>query len=153
MAQAPLLPSAHTRTFCALAADLGYPSRGYKLHTGGCASDMKDVTPVAGSNGLNNNLAFYAMGDINKPEKLKRVSLILNINNPKEQTKAQAELSRVAIGVARKIIGKEPADLDAVIRNSSSKKWISGKWSIEIKTTKWPTGKGQDTTVHFRPSK
>lgn len=149
--QTPLSPTSHPRTFCELASDLGYPSRGYKDHTGGCASNMIDVTPTAGSNGLNNNLAFYSMGDTDRPGKLQRVSLILNVNNTREKAKAQVELARVASGVATKILGKPPAELASVLRQGGSRTWDSGAWAVEVKTTVWPTGLGQDTTVYFRP--
>lgn len=149
--QAALSPTAHPRTFCELAADLGYPSRGYKDHTGGCASNMIDVTPTPGSNGLNNNLAFYSMGESSNLGRLQRVSLILNVNNTREKAKAQAELARVATGVATKLLGKPPVELSTVIKQAGSRTWTSGVWRVEVKSEVWPTGLGQDTTVYFRP--
>jgi hypothetical protein len=149
--QTPLSPASHPRTFCELASDLGYPSRGYKDHTGGCASNMIEVTPTRGSNGLNNNLAFYSMGETDSPGKLQRVSLILNVNNTREKAKAHAELARVASGVAAKILGKAPTELASILRQGGSRTWDSGAWTVEVKTSVWPTGLGQDTTVYFRP--
>lgn len=148
-----LAPTAHPSTFCELAADLGYPSRGYKAHTGSCGSNMIEVTPTPGKNGLNNTLAFYAMGASSDPSKLMRVSLILNVNNTREKSQAQAELARVATGVATKIVGVEPPGFEAVIRQAGSKKWAAGEWTIEIKSDVWPTGLGQDTAVYFWPGK
>lgn len=149
--QTPLSPTSHPRTFCDLASDLGYPSRGYKDHTGGCASNMIDVTPTAGSNGLNNNLAFYSMGDTDQPGRLQRVSVILNVNNTREKAKAHAELTRVASAVATKILGKPPVELASILRQGGSRTWDSGAWTVEVKTSAWPTGLGQDTVVYFRP--
>lgn len=149
--RAPLSPVSHPRTFCELAADLGYPSRGYKDRTGGCASNMTEVTPNPGRNGLNNNLAFYSMGEVDRPVKLQRVSLILNVNNTREKAKAQAELARVATSVATKILGKPLVEITSVIHQGGSRKWDSGAWTVEVKTEVWPTGLGQDTTVYFRP--
>ena len=152
LAGPPMSPKAHPRTFCDLAIDLGYPSRGYKENTGGCASNMTEVTPSAGKNGLNNNLAFYSMGHTEAPSKLQRVSLILNVNNIKQKAKAQAELFRVARGLANKIVGQMPADFESVVQNAKSKTWPIGEWTIEVNSSVWRTGLGQDTTIYFRPS-
>lgn len=148
---AGLSPNQHPRSFCGLAADLGYQSRGYKEATGGCSSPMLDVTPTPGRNGLQNNLAFYSMGDVSSPAKLDRVSLILNVNNVKEKAKAQEELARVATGVSSKLLPQVPADLREVILRAGSKSWAVGAWSVVVKTSVWPTGLGQDTYVYFRP--
>lgn len=149
---APLLPSAHPKTFCELAANLGYPSRGYNPNTGGCASNMTDVTPTSGRNGLANNLAFYSMGEVDSPAKLMRVSLILNVNNVREKAKAHAELARVAGAISTKILGAEPQGLQNAIRQGASRKWVSGEWATEVKYSVWPTGLGHDISVYFRPS-
>lgn len=148
----PLLPSAHPKMFCELAGNLGYPSRGYNPNTGGCASNMTDVTPTPGRNGLANNLAFYSRGEADSSAKLKCVSLILNVNNTSEKTKAHMELARVAGAVAAKILGTEPQGLQNAIRQGSSRKWVSGVWTTEVKYSVWPTGLGHDVSVYFRPS-
>lgn len=148
---APLLPSAHPKTFCELARDLGYPSRGYNPATGGCASNMTDVTSNAGRNGLANNLAFYSMGEFDNPAKLMRVSLILNVNNIDERAQAHAELARVAGVVATRILGVEPQNLKNTIRQGSSGEWALSEWTTEVKYSIWPTGHGHDISVHFRP--
>lgn len=149
---APLSANAHPRTFCDLAKDLGYPSRGYKDSTGGCASNMIEVTATPGKGGLRNNLAFYSMGEYDSPSKLQRVSLILNVNNTNEKAPAQAELARVSTAIAKRIVGQAPADMNDVLLKGKSKTWSVGEWAIEVKTTVWPTGLGQDTTVYFRPA-
>lgn len=151
-AAASLSPKSHPKTFCDLAKDLGYPSRGYKESTGGCASNMIEVTSTPGKGGLRNNLAFYSMGEYDSPSKLQRVSLILNVNNPAEKAPAQAELARVAVALAKKIAGQAPADLNDIILKAKSKTWPTGEWAIDVKTTVWPTGLGQDTTIYFRPA-
>lgn len=148
---APLSSKSHPRMFCELAADLGYPSRGFKEHTGGCSSNMTDVSPTSGKNGLNNNLAFYSMGKSDDAKKLQRVSLILNVNNVREKAKAHRELSRVAKSVATKILGEPLPQLSAVIEANGSRTWEVGEWSIEVKSDIWPTGLGHDMTVYFRP--
>lgn len=149
---APLSPSAHPKTFCELSKNLGYPSRGYNPNSGGCASNMIDVTPTPGRNGLRNNLAFYSMGEVDNPVKLMRVSLILNVNNPREKAKAHAELARVAGVVATKILGVEPKGLQNAIRSATSRRWESGEWTTEVKYSVWSTGLGHDISVYFRPS-
>lgn len=149
---APLLPSAHPKTFCELAANLGYPSRGYNPNTGGCASNMTDVTPTPGRSGLTNNLAFYSMGEVDSPAKLMRVSLILNVNNVREKAKAHAELARVAGAISTKILGAEPQGLQDAIHQGVSRKWVSGEWATEVKYSVWPTDLGHDISVYFRPS-
>ena len=148
---APLSPMAHPRTFCELAADAGYPSRGFKEHAGTCASNMADVTPTPGRNGLKNNLAFYSMGHTGNTSKLLRVSLILNVNNVREKAKAHSELARVAKSVAAKLLGEVPPQLGAVVESAGSKTWFSGSWALEVKSNVWPTGLGHDITVYFRP--
>jgi hypothetical protein len=149
---APLSTSAHPKTFCDLAKDFGYPSRGYNPNTGGCASNMTGVTPTAGKNGLANNLAFYSMSEVDSPEKLMRVSLILNVNNVREKAKAHAELVRVAGAISTKILGTEPQGLQNAIRQGVSRKWVSGEWTTEVKYSVWPTGLGHDISVYFRSS-
>jgi hypothetical protein len=147
---APLLPSSHPSKFCDLAVDLGYPSRGYKTATGGCASNQMPI----GAEGLyeiENNLAFYVMGDFDDPTKLMRVSLILNVNNRKEEAAARAELRRVATALSRKITGAVPQGFEKAILNPTSKQWNAGDWMVEVKHTVWPKGRGYDLTIYFRP--
>ena len=143
--------NSHPKDFCNLAADLGYPSRPYKESTGGCASHMIDVTPNPGGNGLKNNLAYYVNSLDRNNNKLDYVSLILNVNNKKQKSKSNLELAKVSISVFNKINGKAPEDFHEVIKNGESKSWIKGNWKIEVKTTVWPTGQGQDTRVEFSP--
>ncbi|WP_146219458.1 hypothetical protein [Sphaerotilus hippei] len=149
----PVLSSkAHPKVFCEMAADLGYPSRGYKERTGGCASDMVDVTPAPGRSGLKNNLAFYSMGAFDEPSRLQRVSLILNVNNVNQKSMALAELVRVASSLSVKLVGIIPVGFAGVLGNAGSKTWSVGEWTVEVKSSVWPTGQGQDTTVYFRPA-
>jgi hypothetical protein len=147
----PMSPKSHPSEFCELAAELGYPSRGFKEHTGACASNMTDVSRSPGRNGLNNNLAFYSMGMPNNSKRLQRVSLILNVNNVRDKTKAHSELARVARSVATKILGEESPQLGQVIQSAGSKAWQVGQWSVEVKTDAWTTGLGYDISVYFRP--
>lgn len=152
-ASASGLPAtSHPSIYCSLGAEIGYPSRGYKEHTGGCASNMIDITRTPGENGLRNNLAFYTMGKVNSPSKLERISLILNINNIRQKTLAQRELTRAAKILASKLTGTTPPDISSTITKSSSKTWHTGEWTIEVKSSIWPTGLGQDIAVYFRPS-
>jgi len=147
---APMSPTAHTRTFCDLAIDLGYASRGYNVNTAGCASDMTPVTPTPGRNGLRNNLAFYSMSTFEESGRLMQVSLILNVNNTHEQVAAHAELARVASGVATKLLGKVPDGLEKAIQGPTIGSWISGEWLVEVRHDTWRTGLGHDITVYFR---
>lgn len=151
-AQAAMSTKSHPKTFCDLASELGYPSRGFKDSTGGCASNMIDVTSTAGSNGLKNNLAFYASSEFDDIAKLMRVSMILNVNYTGEKKAAAAELARVAGAVAVKILGSEPQGFKAVIQKAGTQKWRSGEWIAMVETTRWPTGLGFDTKVSFKPA-
>ena len=108
-------PKAHRRTFCDFAAEVGYPTRGFKEDAGICSSNMTDVATTPGKNRLRNNLAFYSMAEHDSVAKLHRVSLILNINNTAEKAPAYAELVRIASGVAAKIVGQPPAGFAQVI--------------------------------------
>ena len=148
---ASLDATSHPKEFCNLASDLGYSSRPYKEITGRCASQMINVTPNPGGNGLKNNLAYYVSALDSNKNKLDYISLILNVNNKKQKSKANLELAKVSISVLNKINGKAPNDFHEVIKNGGSKNWIKGNWKIEVKTTIWPTGQGQDTRVEFSP--
>jgi hypothetical protein len=147
---AQLLPTAHPKTYCELAAGLGYPSRGYNKSTGGCASNMKPIGG-AGPNGLENNLAYYVMGEFSNPSRLMRLSLILNINNSTEKASAHAELARVASGLARKVLGSIPKGFEQSILMPASQQWSQGDWQLEVKHSAWSTGLGYDITVYLRP--
>jgi hypothetical protein len=151
LAPSGMSPTLHPRAYCELARDLGYPSRGYKGHTGGCSSEMTAVTPTPGRNGLENNLAFYVLGTGENATRISRVSVILNVNNVREKARAQAELQRVANSVAARLVGTVPRDFSAVAKRAGSKRWTQGSWEIEIKSEVWPTGLGQDTRIYFRP--
>lgn len=144
-------PALHPREYCELARGLGYPSRGYKAHSGGCSSEMTAVTPTPGRNGLENNLAFYVLGTGENATRISRVSLILNVNNVHEKARAQAELDRVATSVAARLVGAVPNDFSGVVKRAGSKRWTQGSWEIEVKSEVWPTGLGQDIRVYFRP--
>lgn len=147
----PMGVNTHPKSFCELAGDLGYSSRGYKTNNAGCSSEMVDVTPTPGKNGLRNNLAYYVMGDISNPNKLDYVSMILNVNNIKQKNQANSELSNVASSVLKKITGELPSDFSEIVSKGRSKSWTLGSWDITVKTTTWPTGQGQDTRVQIKP--
>jgi hypothetical protein len=151
--QTQLLSSGeHPKVYCELAANVGYPSRGYKAATGGCASNYIDVTHAPGPNGLPNNLAFYSTGQDKNPTRLERISLILNVNNSRETTEAHSELARVANSVAAQLMPSIPKELRRTILQGQSSSWATGPWTTEVLTTTWPTGLGHDVTVHFRPT-
>ena len=147
-----LSPNAHPKTYCDLAISLGYPSRGYKETTGGCASNMKLVGSEGLSYGDENNLAFYVMSETDNPKNLLRITLILNVNNVTERNIANAELARVATGLYKKILGSSNATLETAILKEKSQKWTDGKWRIEIKNDVWKNKKGYDTTIYFLPA-
>jgi hypothetical protein len=92
------------------------------------------------------------MGEYESPNQLHRVSLILNVNNASEKAPAQAELARVSAALAKKIVGQAPADMNDVVLKAKSKTWSVGEWAIDVRTTIWPTGLGQDTAINFRPA-
>ena len=150
---AGLAANQHPKEYCELAAEAGYPSRGYKAHTGGCSSAMRELSAQEGRNGMANNLAFYAMGTVGQPSKLQRVSLILNVNNEAQTRPARRELSRVSQAVALKLLGQVPPGLEAAVLEGKSRQLgrISG-WSVEVVSTPWPTKLGHDINVRFLPA-
>jgi len=148
---APISVNAHPRDFCNLAADMGYTTGLYKEKSGSCATHMFTVTPTPGKNGLKNNLAYYVNSLEYDKNKIGMVSMILNVNNIKQKSKANLELAKVATSVLKKINGSVPDDFFEVIKKGESKAWKQGRWLIDVKTTIWETGQGQDTRVEFLP--
>lgn len=147
-----LKSSKNTKDFCALANELGYKTRGYKASSGGCATDMVEISPP-GKNGLGNNLAYYATGESADPSKLDYVSFILNVNNTSKKKNSYEELYRVSSKVGESIFGKLPSDFKIIIINGKSKSWKENDWEIKVNTSIWPTGLGQDTRIIFEPIK
>lgn len=145
-----LSTSRNTREFCNLAEEFGYKSKGYKSSSGGCGTQMVEISKP-GKNGLGNNLAYYSNGTLENPEKLDYLSFILNVNNIKDKESAQKELSLVSSKVGLKILGKMPNDFEKIVIDGKSKSWIENGWEIKVQTTVWPTGQGQDTRILFSP--
>lgn len=145
-----LSTSRNTRDFCSLANEFGYQTKGFKASSEGCGTPMVEISKP-GRNGLGNNLAYYATGKTKNPEVLDFVSFILNVNNVQQKIAAQKELFRVSSKVGINILGKLPSDFEKVVINGKSKSWVENNWEIQVTTTKWTTGQGQDTRIVFSP--
>ena len=89
---ASLDATSHPKEFCNLASDLGYSSRPYKEITGRCASQMINVTPNPGGNGLKNNLADCCSAWDSNKNKVDYISLLLNVNYKKKKLKCHFDL-------------------------------------------------------------
>lgn len=154
-ASATGLPSTlHPREYCAVGAEIGYPTRPYNDSTGGCASEMVDIGSEGSSGGSPNNLAFYSRSQIyaGRPTKLERVSMILNVNNAVETTRARHELVRAATAASKRLLGSVPAGLAAAIREGRTATWKNAQWRSEVIYSGWSNGRGHDISVRFTPA-
>lgn len=147
-----MTPLSHPRDFCFIGAEAGLPARPFNYRTGSCASNYVDVGVKPGKGGMLNNLAFYSMSRQESVEKLMRVSLILNVNNPSETAASREVLVKAATIAARKVLGAEPAGMAAAIRAGKSSAWTGVKWRTEVVYQNWPTGLGHDISVRFIPA-
>lgn len=143
----------HPSEYCYISKKYGYPTRPYNKRTDGCASEMTSLSKTEGRLGLPNNLAYYVMGDPEKPSALLWISLILNINAPQERAAAQAELARVANGVADEVTGFDTRALRDAILDSLSGKVPAGAWTVELETTPWKNGYGITQRVRIFPTR
>jgi hypothetical protein len=98
-----------------------------------------------------NNLAFYSMSSIELPNRLQRVSLILNINNVAETKVSREVLVKAASAASKRILGAEPAGFSAAIRAGKNSAWTDSEWRTEVVYHDWPTGLGHDISVRFIP--
>jgi len=149
---AGLDPRQSPSAFCDLASDLDYVTRPFNQKTGSCATEMRDVTPTPGKNGLQNNLAYYVMGKLDAPTQLERISLILNVNHDGESAKAHAELERVAVPVAKRLLGEEPKGFAAAVKAGKAQSWQSGPWRVQVVPSPKAAKQGRDVSVEFTPA-
>lgn len=147
-----LSSAGHPREYCSIGAEIGYPARPYNFSTGACASNYTDVGKTLGRNGMLNNLAFYSMSSIEQPNRLQRVSLILNINNVAETNVSREVLVKAASTASKRILGAEPAGFSAAIRAGKNSAWTDSEWRTEVVYRDWPTGLGHDISVRFIPT-
>lgn len=151
-AAAGLSSVGHPREYCSIGAEVGYPTRPYNSSTGTCASNYTDVGKTPGRNGMLNNLAFYSMSNIEQPNRLQRVSLILNVNNAAETNVSREALVKAAGAASKKILGGEPAGFAVAIRAGKNSVWTGADWRTEVVYRDWPTGLGHDISVRFIPT-
>jgi hypothetical protein len=143
----------HPMSYCDLAADVGYSTRGYKAQSGGCSTQYIDVTTAAGKNGLANNLAYYVLSGDKSEAELYRISLVLNVNNEADSYQAKQEMVRIAKSVFVKIFLTETTRLTDAINTGKSETWTLGEWLVQVKHSSWPSGLGHDVTVNFLPAR
>ena len=154
-ASAAGLPSTlDPREYCAIGAEIGYPTRPYNDSTGGCASEMVAIGAESDGGGLANNLAFYSTSQIHagQPKKLERVSLILNVNNAAETARARNELIRAATAASKRLLGAVPAGFVAAIKEGKTATWKNAQWRSDVIYSSWPNGRGHDISVRFTPA-
>lgn len=145
------MPPSSTKDFCDLASSVGYPSRGFRVNSNGCSSEMVDVPGSASSNGISNNIAYYAIGDSYGNGRIGKVSIILNINNTKNKSRSLDELISVANYVGYQVLGGIPKEFSGFVKSGKNAKWQSGAWLLEIKHDRWSTGLGQDIKIMYYP--
>lgn len=101
----------------------------------GCSSPYKDI-----GNGkpIPNNIAFYAEGTSNKVTKVK---LVLNLNDPKNSSSARAELLSAASLLTTKITNTEisPQIVNAINEEKAASQKIENS-VISVQPIDWPTG-------------
>lgn len=148
---AGLSPTGNPSDYCSIGAEAGLPTRPFNSSTGTCASNYIDVGKALGRGGMVNNLAFYSMSDVGQPNKLQRVSMILNVNNPLESNASREVLVKAASIVSKRILGTEPTGLAAAIRAGKNSAWTNKDWRTEVLYRDWPTGIGHDISVRFIP--
>lgn len=151
MNNAPISSRLHPSEYCDIAKEFGYPSRGYKVHFGGCISEMIAVTPTSGRNGLKNSLYYQVVGILNDPAVLSYISFKLYLNNDKEGSAALEEFNRVVRGIGNKIFGRIPDEISSSIIRRKNKKWTIIDWDVEVKSQVWATGLGSDVSLILRP--
>ncbi len=110
----------------------------------GCLSPYKELTgsPVA------NNIAFYADGDNNS---VKKIKLVLNINDNASATNAHKELLQVSANLIAKITGgKLPTDLKKAIEKGQNFSTKIGAVSVDIVREDWLSGNGYEIRVSIQ---
>ena len=92
-----------------------------------------------------NNLAYYVTGDAGY---VKKVKLILNINDRRTERAALALLEDAAVAFAKRGAGgRLPKGVrEAIVAAKDAREDRKGFWFI-VDRTDWPTGKGYDVTV------
>jgi hypothetical protein len=149
-ATAAMPSNLHPREYCSIATDVGLPAkRAFSASTLGCSSAYRELS--AASPGLSNNVAFYvsANGD---PLALKRLSLQLNVNNPRAATSAHAELTQATASLARTLLGKEFPELLRAVKQGKAYRMQDTQWRVEVEREAWPTGRGYEINVRFYPA-
>ncbi len=110
----------------------------------GCLSPYKELTgsPVA------NNIAFYADGDNNS---VKKIKLVLNINDKASATNAHKELLQVSANlIAKTAGGKLPPALKIAIERGQNYSTKIGAVSVDIVREDWLNGNGYEVRVSIQ---
>lgn len=130
---------------CAYLSDVGLGTRGWKndyddeYH---CSSPYKEIGP---GSPLANNLAYYVEGSRGA---VKRLKLVVNINNRVQQAAALSELQVAAKLLASKILGVAlPSAAINALKSGTQGSWKVGQNTVSVKRDNWPTGKGYE--IHF----
>lgn len=126
---------------CDYLSGSGLPTRGYKNPDGigyHCSSPYKELGPGSPKN----NIAYYAEGDSKQVKKLK---LVLNVNNRQTAKQAHSELATSAENLAKKALNAPlPDEVKKAILDGRNGTWKVGKSSLQLTRIDWPTGKGYD---------
>ncbi|WP_311221444.1 MULTISPECIES: hypothetical protein [unclassified Acidovorax] len=150
-----LSSDAPTPSFCLIGAELGLPAGKYTVNDiPGCSSPPRPVTPTVNAAGLQNTLAFYALGDFGNPNQLDRITLMLNVNVRSEAKAAYPLLQRAALQAAARLLGDNfvPKGIEAAVLSGGTHRWKVKTWEVEVKRTDWrPNSNGHQVTVRFTP--
>lgn len=126
------------------------PSGGYsQLYEGvhSCGTRYKHIG-TDNSSALANNLSYYAAGT---PDTVRRLRLLLNINQPSNDTLAREQLAAAAAPLFHAATGDSlPASIHAAIKNAVPGQWDESGYRIELKKDVWPTGKGYELNFVIR---
>lgn len=132
---------------CDSLSNIGLATRGWKNQYDsefGCSSPYKELgagAPPA------NNLAYYVEGDSTTVRKLK---LVLNINNNRYAIAAHQELLKAAEALSLKMAGAElPEKIAGAIVSGTKASTNVESTNVDVIRIDWPSGKGYEVKVFF----
>ncbi len=134
---------------CSALAEHGFKTGAYGDRGGGeywCSTPYRDIGQRS-ADALPNNVAYYVVGTAGS---VKRLRLVLNVNQPGAAKPAHDALLKATSVLAPKAVG---GDLDrkvssAIIEGRSISQRV-GTSQITVLRDNWPTGRGYEIRVTF----